>query len=351
MTSSNATSALSGPPEPPDDLIAALVGDGRPLLLCSALMLAFSGGFAVFLSISGDFLPHDLDFLGMTADELCRLHGCRIVKFMIHDRLAFGGALLAVAVLYAWLTLFPLQRGEAWAWWALALSGLVGFGSFLAYLGYGYLDTWHGVASLLLLPLFTVGLWQTRERRFLPNGLATLLAPGWVPRSWLKRAGLGRLFLLATAVGMVAAGATILAVGATRVFVPEDLAFVGLNRAALDAINPRLIPLIAHDRAGFGGAVCTTGLLVLVIVWKAAPSRSAWQAILMSGLCGFGAAIGVHYPIGYTTLSHIAPAWAGAGLFLVGLFLSRPAYWMHGDVDSPLALRSDTWPPTPGGSS
>jgi hypothetical protein len=38
------------------------------------------------------------------------------------------------------------------------VSGSVGFGSFLTYLGHGYLDTWHAIATLLLLPWFAVGL-------------------------------------------------------------------------------------------------------------------------------------------------------------------------------------------------
>ena len=62
---------------------------------------------------------------------------------MIHDRVSFGGSLIAIAVLYLWLAAFPLKAGDAWAWWALCVSGIVGFGSFLSYLGYGYLDTWH----------------------------------------------------------------------------------------------------------------------------------------------------------------------------------------------------------------
>ena len=69
---------------------------------------------------------------------------------MMHDRVSFGGVLLAIGVMYLWLAEFPLRRGEAWAWWALAVSGTAGFLSFLAYLGYGYLDTWHGAATLAL---------------------------------------------------------------------------------------------------------------------------------------------------------------------------------------------------------
>src|SRR5262249_7801381 len=138
--------------------LGALIGDGRPLLLFTGLCLVLSGAFALFLSITGHFLPHDVQFLGMAAEELCAINECRIVHFMLHDRVSFGGAIFAVGVLYLWLAEFPLKHREAWAWWVFALSGLLGFGSFLAYLGYGYLDAWHGVATLALLPCFLLGL-------------------------------------------------------------------------------------------------------------------------------------------------------------------------------------------------
>ena len=97
-------------------LFQPLVGDGRPLLLTMAGGLVFAGGFALFLAATGEFLPHDIHYLGMTAGDLCRIAGCRIVDFMVHDRAAFGGTLLAMGVLYIWLTVFPLARGEQWAW-------------------------------------------------------------------------------------------------------------------------------------------------------------------------------------------------------------------------------------------
>jgi hypothetical protein len=112
-------------------------------------------------------------------------------------------------------------------------------------------------------------------------------------------------------------------IGMTSVFVPEDLRFMGLRVADLHAINPRLVPLIAHDRAGFGGGIATTGLTVWLSVWCARPSRSLWQVLFLSGTAGFGAAIGVHFWIGYTDVVHLLPAFAGALLFLVGLMLSR----------------------------
>ena len=307
----------------PRSFLAALVGDGRPLIILTALALAGSGAFAWFLSATGSFLPHDVAFLGMEPRQLCAIHQCRIVHFMFHDRVAFGGVLVSVAILYAWLTLFPLRRGEAWAWWSLAATASAGFLSFLAYLSYGYLDTWHGFATLMLLPINAGGLWLTRR---LVAGPAGMLVPGWRPLSWKTRAGAGRLCLLGTGIGMIGAGATILGVGMTTVFVPQDISYLGMTHDALNAINPRLIPLIAHDRAGFGGGLLTTGMLVFTIVWKGTPSAPLWQALLAAGLSGFGCAIGIHYPIGYIDLFHLAPAWAGCVLFATGMALSYRRY-------------------------
>ena len=74
-----------------------------------------------------------------------------------------------------------------------------------------------------------------------------------------------------TAFGMVVAGLTIASIGALVVFVPQDLAFIGIDRVGLEAINQRLVPLIAHDRAGFGGGVASTGVAALVIAWALLP--------------------------------------------------------------------------------
>ena len=129
--------------------------------------------------------------------------------------------------------------------------------------------------------------------------------------------------LLASAIGMIGAGCTIQAIGMTEVFVQTDLTYLGLNREQLDSINPRLIPLIAHDRAGFGGGVATAGLLLFACVWCGPPSRSLWQVLLIGGLAGWSTAVGIHPIIGYTDAGHLAPAVMGALLFFVGLALTR----------------------------
>ena len=168
--------------------LSALIGDGRPLLSLTGLALILSGGFALFLSATGSFLPHDVDFLKMQPGALCAINECRIVHFMFHDRFSFGGVLIAIGLLYLWLAAFPLRDRQAWAWWVFAISGTTGFGSFLCYLGYGYLDSWHGIATLFLLPCFLAGMYQTR-RVLIPTGSwRCLLAPGIHP-CWNSQMG------------------------------------------------------------------------------------------------------------------------------------------------------------------
>ena len=308
-----------------------MIGDGRSLIALTGLCLAMSGGFALFQSATGQFLPHDTEFLQMSAQDLCGIHECRIVHFMFHDRVSFGGSLIAIAVLYLWIAEFPLKGGEAWAWWILLASGLVGFGSFLTYLGYGYLDTWHGAATLFLLPCFIVGLWlshrligdpSTRTGDSSDLSWRCLLRPS-VVLEWRSTAGIGRAALLMVGAGMVGAGFTIQCIGMTHVFVPTDLTFMGLTRDKLNSINPHLIPLIAHDRAGFGGAVATAGLLLLGCVWCGTFSRSLQQVLLLGGLVGWTTAIGIHPLIGYNDFFHLAPAVTGAVTFFCGLILTR----------------------------
>ena len=302
-------------------LVEVLIGDGRPALSLTALILILSGVFALFQSATRHFLPHDVAFLGMTPEQLCNINECRIVHFMIHDRVAFAGSLIAIGTLYLWLAEFPLRRGQAWAWWLFALSGVLGFGSFLLYLGYGYLDTWHGIATLALLPCFGLGLVKTQSLVEQPHSIRCLLRPG-EPMCWTAPYGVGRLCLLATAIGLSVGGLIIMLVGVTTVFVPEDLKFMGIAVEQLHAINPRLVPLIAHDRAGFGGGVCCCGVTMFFCVWCGRPSRGLWQALLLTGTAGFGTAIGVHPVVGYTDFVHLAPAYLGAGLFATGIGLT-----------------------------
>ncbi len=229
----------------------------------------------------------------------------RVVRFMFHDRVAPGATLLAIGFAYWFLAEFPLRADEPWAWWTFCISGLCGFASFLSYLSYGYLDTWHGVATLFLLPVFGAGLWRARPVELRWRDAWQVGQPF----------SLGRCGLIFLAAGMIAAGLTILFVGMTSVFVPQDLVFMHMTRANLEGIAPQLVPVIAHDRAGFGGGLLTAGITLLFIARQARLSRSLVELVVLMGLAGFGAAIGVHPAIGYTDFVHLAPAYLGGLLF------------------------------------
>lgn len=296
----------------------AILGDGRPLLIFTGLALGLSGLFAIFQAGTGHFLPHDTQFLGMDAAALCTFADCRILRFMIHDRVAFAGALVGIGILYMWLAEFPLRQRQGWAWWALLLSGLAGFASFLTYLGYSYLDSWHGVASLGLLPCWGIGLIRAHQSAQPPPLRQLWQQPA--PRlTWRTRAGKARSLLLLTVAGLLGAGLFIMFGGMTRVFVPQDLHYMALEVAELHAISPQLVPLIAHDRAGFGGALFATGIAMGFCVWFASPSKSLWQTLLLAGIFGFGCAVGVHFFVGYNNLVHLLPGYLGLAVFALGM--------------------------------
>ncbi len=218
-----------------------------------------------------------------------------------------------------WLVEFPLRRGESWAWWTLLVSGVVGFASFLACIGYGNINTWNGVATLALLPCFLAGLDKSFALVRYPIGPQNLLRRG-AERPWRLAFGCGQICLLLTAAGIIVAGVTIMAVGVTAV--PPDLVFEQLDRFSLQQLDSRLIPLIYRDQLGLGGGLCAGGLALLFILWCGKPSRNWWQIIALTGLIGFTAAIGVQPLISYTDAFHLLPATAGALLYAVGVILT-----------------------------
>lgn len=306
----------AAPPAPAESDVGA-----RIIFATGAILIA-SGILALGLAATVQLFPYDVTYLQMTVADLCERNACRIVHFMAHDRVSFGGSMISIGVLYTWLAASPLRRGEAWAFWVLVLSGLVGFGSFLTYLGYDYLDVWHGRATLALLPVFVLGMLRVYTRLRGPKGLRELFrvgAPAWI---W-SPAGMGRLALSFTAFGMIAGGLIIMTVGVSQVFVPQDLEYMAMTVPELNALNPRLIPLIAHDRAGFGGGICSTGITVMACVWRGARpgARGLWWAMLVSGTAGFTTAIGIHPLVGYVSFTHLAPAYAGALMFVTAMVL------------------------------
>ena len=303
-----------------------MLGDGRFLIALTGVSVALSGGFAVLQSVSGKLLPHDSLAIGMDSIALTHAGNRHLLGFMFHDRVAYGGSLLAIGFGYLWLAEFPMSAGATWAWWALLFSGGIGFLAFLTYLGQGYLDTWHGVATLFLLPVFAAGLWRSRPRRF-------SLSSAWFsnPARESVFAKWGRILLGGCGVGLIAAGVTIAIFGMTTVFVPSDLRFIGLSTSALQRISPMLIPVISHDRAGFGGGLCSIGSLLLFMARCAELNRSLVEIVALMGCSGFGCAISVHFAVSYLDFFHLLPAFVGLMIFVVADAL----LWMGKEKRSP----------------
>ena len=108
----------------------------------------------------------------------------------------------------------------------------------------------------------------------------------------------------------------------TTVFVPQDLEFMATTRGATSAINPHLLPLIAHDRAGFGGALASFAVAMFALLRYGRASRALWQALAIAGIAGFATAVGVHPAIGYLSVTHLGPAVGGCVIFATGLWLA-----------------------------
>jgi hypothetical protein len=300
-------------------LMEVVLGDGRFLIALTGIALALSGLFAILQSVSGQLLPQDSHAIGMDSAALMHAGNRHLLGFMFHDRVAYGGTLLSIGAGYLWLAAFPMQARAVWAWWALLFSGAIGFLAFLTYLGQGYLDSWHGVATLFLLPVFVAGVWRARPETFSLRAVWTQTR-----EETGQSARWGRILLSACAVGILLAGITIAVFGMTRVFVPSDLRFIGLDVGALNRISPSLIPVIAHDRAGFGGGLCSIGCLLLFMARCAELDRSLVEIVAVMGCTGFAGAIGVHFAVGYLDFFHLLPAFAGFLIFIAanGLLLA-----------------------------
>ncbi|MFB9274714.1 hypothetical protein [Cohnella cellulosilytica] len=286
------------------------------------------GGIVAWLiAESSVLLPYDEDYLGMTRDEVGRINE-HLLHFMSHDRITLAGTMISIGVLYYRLGKYGMQNGRHWARTAVLTSGVVGFPSFFLYLGYGFFDPLHAAAAAILLPMFLLAMRRNPDR--------PLREPVNLRNSRQWRLGLwGQLCFVALGVALCAGGLVIAGVGVTHVFVPQDLAFMGATPEQLEAANPRLIPLIAHDRAGFGGALFSDAVMLLILaLWGIQQGqRWLWWTLLAGGSPAFVAGLSVHFSIGYRDFIHLLPAYFAAALYVAGLILLYP-YLMR-DVHLP----------------
>jgi hypothetical protein len=233
--------------------------------------------------------------------------------------------MLSIGMLYSGLAWWGVRRGAHWAWLTVVISAGIGFASFFLFLGFGYFDPLHAGVSVVLFGMYVFGMRGAPPAGQIDHSSAGLYnTPAWRRGLW------GQLCFVALGVGLIGAGLVIAFVGIRGVLVPEDVRFLEAPSAVLRAANPRLLPLVAHDRAGFGGALASDGVAVLLTsLWGFREgARWLWITLLASGGVGFAAALGVHVAVGYLDPVHLAPAFIGLVLLVLGLALSFEYLWL-----------------------
>lgn len=281
--------------------------------------MLFGSILALIIAATRVVLPYDEVYTHLSRAQLSSINP-RLLRFMAHDRVSVAGTMIAVGVMYIGLSAFGARRGLSWARLSVICSAIVGFSSFFLFLGFGYLDPFHAFATAALLQFLLLGI-HCRLGEFVPKIRPALTNSGaWLASQW------GQLLLIGHSLALLAAGVTISFIGVSSVFVPEDLDFMQTTAGHLHLADPHLVPLIAHDRATFGGMLISSGVLFLLpSLWGFRNGQSwLWWTMLIAGLAAYACAIGVHFAVGYLHLTHLMPAFAGLGWFLIGLALSYP---------------------------
>jgi len=159
----------------------------------------------------------------------------------------------------------------------------------------------------------------------------------------------GQLCFVAVGAGLVLAGAVIAILGATAIFVPEDLAYLATTSGALNAANPHLLPVVAHDRSNFGSTLIADGIPVaLAALWGYRRGAAwLWWTLVVAGAIGFAVVFAIHAAVGYVDAWHLAPAVVGLALYLAGLVCSY-AYLCDRSISertaAPATAAATSWP-------
>lgn len=289
---------------------------------CWALLVGLgmtgAGLGAAVITLGPVLLWYDRDYLGMTLHELHAANH-HLVHFLQHDRITMAGTMVAIGALYTGLAVGGIRRGWSWAREVYLISGAIGFPTLFYFLATGFVEPLHTATALVLFPMFLAAVRRT------PHAPRWRLAPEG-PEPERRRALVGQLLLIVTGAGLFVGGAVISVVGLTGVFVPTDLTFLGTSARTLEAVNPRLVPFVAHDRAGFGGALMSAAVAITLLSawgWRRGEAWVFWTLAVAAG-AGFLPAVVVHGVIHYTDFIHLAPVYLGIALAGTGLLLARP---------------------------
>ena len=287
------------------------------------LSLTVGGVLVLIIGWTRVLLPYDEEFLEMVRQEVCGIND-RLLPFMSHDRVTLAGTMLSLGPLYMVLAWFGDRRGMHWARVTILSSAFIGFLSFFLFLGFGYFDPLHAFVATISFQLTALCLQSSQPRPVLVE-FDLHNSPSW------RRAMWGQLLMVLHGAAVLVAGMIISSFGVTTVFVPDDLAFMQTSREALVSANPRLVPLVAHDRASFGGMLMATGVTVLLSsVWGWQRGRRwLWNVLAFSGTVAYCTTIIIHWHVQYTSLQHLLPAYGGLLFLWLALLMSRE--WMSED--------------------
>lgn len=291
---------------------------GWPYVALLGAGMAIAGLVVLAVGLTTVTLPYDESFLGLSHDAIAALNP-HLLAFMKHDRLTLAGTMVSLGAFYAALALFGMRRGWKWARKVVTASGAVGFASLFLFLGFHYVDPLHVTLAVVLFPLFLAGVLLPTEERW-PRSLDLDNDRVW-------RAGLwGQLYFIALGAGLTVAGVIIATVGVTGVFVWSDLQFLHTTSDTLSRANAHLLPLIAHDRAGFGGALASDGICVLLIaLWGFRRGEAwVWWTLLVAGSAGFLGGVYAHFAVGYLEFGHLLPVAVSGAVFIAALVLAAP---------------------------
>ncbi|NEW07973.1 hypothetical protein GK047_18395 [Paenibacillus sp. SYP-B3998] len=280
--------------------------------------MMIGGVLAWLIATTSVLLPYDETFLGISRNAILTYND-RLLHFMSHDRITLAGTMVSIGIFYYQLAHHGLRYGLHWARTAVFSSCAVGFSSFFLYLGYGFFDPLHALAAAVLLPMLLMSMRGLKDR-------PSRKPPGLCNDAVWRRAQWGQCCFVVLGFALGIGGLTISSIGVTTVFVPTDLTYVGLSAEQLASWNERLIPLIAHDRAGFGGALFSLAVAITSsALWGVNQGEAwLWWTFFLGGLPGFAAGLLVHFHIGYTDFIHLLPVYIAVALYAVGLYLMYP---------------------------
>ncbi|RDU36677.1 dihydroorotate dehydrogenase [Neobacillus piezotolerans] len=281
--------------------------------------ITVAGFIALFFSMKNVILPYDEAFLGMFRDDILDFNSA-ILFFMAHDRMTLSGTMISGGIIYMQLARHGIRHGLHWARKAVNTAGFIGFLGIFLFIEYGYFDWLHGLFWLILLPFFITGFLKTRTAA--ENPTSTNL---YNSRAW-KLSLVGQLAFIVLGASLTIGGAVISFIGASSVFVPTDITYLCMSPEMLNAFNDKLIPVIAHDRAGFGSALLSVGLLVLMLaLWGIREGeRWVWWTFTIGAIPAFLAGIVTHFIIGYTDFIHLLPAYFALLLYVAGVICTAP---------------------------